>query len=230
MGRKKSISESDLIRLLEQFISEECLNTPERCTFANFSFYLKNKGYPVEAHVLRRNLQVKERFADIKNHSRSADYVKLVSYKTLDAKAFVETNRGDKAMILALTQLDSKYKHICDVAVKYIQEGASQIRKIETLEREITIKDIEIKNKNSKLEEMEREREEYRRCADTYKRFIDTYVYPEAANELLGKMGLLQDTPDIVSKDVVTDSLFKGSDKLPQVNNVIAGLFDRFEE
>lgn len=230
MGRKKSISDVDLIQWMDKFFQTECNGCEEQCTIPKFTDFLVRNGISIQAYVLRRNPLVKQRFAEMKEAMRNDDIAMLISYKTLDAKAFVESNRGDKAMILALTQLDDKTKTLCDSALKYIKEGKKYIQKIGELEQELLLMKNDLKCAENTIKKSKQEIDTLKSQITIYKRYIDTYVLPEIANELLAKMGELVNTPRLVDKTATEETLFNGAKKINERSKVIDGLFSRLEE
>lgn len=94
----------------------------------------------------------------------------------------------------------------------------------------LTQKNIHLESANNELQlEVDRVNKEIRACkADNQqlRSIIDTYVYPEIANELLKKQGLLKTTAEIADVEVVEANLVSATEDVSEIkNNVVKDLF-----
>lgn len=231
MGRRKIITDKELIGLVDTYFSEQCegdvklLKTPLICE------YIRKNGYPsYQDYILRRNKAVMEHINQIKTLQSDEDYKFLSAYKTIDVEEFVSKNHGVSAMKRALTELDSYYKSVSDKATKICDRN----RELESLLADNKVKIMEL---NMELESSREEIEELKNSIKaltvnngSYREIIDTYVYPEIANELLKQSGLLQNTNGIIKVDAVKTEVIHPDTPIKSQSNIIQGLFDRIEE
>ena len=245
MGRKKIIDDDHLIKFTNQYIASECKYNPRYFRFKSLADYICAQGYPsVTARLLQRNLAVRSCIEEWNESIEDKNKGIVVAYKTLDVDAFIVRNGNPNALRKALSELDTYYKSVCSAATEILAENRVLKRKISdfqisTTQHKETVTEISSEIKNIK-NEINRLKKENRALRDV----VETYVYPEIANEILKKKGLLQNTSEIVSTDALESAMItadtdisascKPTEDNPQKtktksgSTVISGMFSKY--
>lgn len=228
MARKTKIDTDTLISLVGQFYAEKCNNNPVALKIPAIGEYIRAKGYDVADYLIRRNQDVRDYITKLQDNTEET-YINSVSvYRDMDINAFVEKNNTPSKLIKAIKERENYYREVTTSAAYCFQENKKLQRKLHDMEKRIKeleasmIKDEGIYSETSRLyKELKTENIQLRNI-------VDTYVYPEIANELLKKQGLLKATAGIVDVEKVEESIISSDTDVAQIqNNVLKGLFDK---
>lgn len=228
MGRKAKIDDATLLNLLDQFFIGVCNKDISKLKIPEFAEFVRQNGYEdVQDYLVRRNKAVREHIEQLKADADTAYQNRAVVFRNLDVDLFLSKNTSPVALKKALTERDNYYQQVTESAAYCIgkyNELNEQIEKISSekasLQSENTFYVAENKQLKSKLRDSQEEIKKLRSL-------IDTYVYPEIANELLKKDGLLKTTADIVSAEAVADNIITSDDDIVPKNNIVRNLFDK---
>lgn len=233
MGRKKDIENNVLLDLIQEYFVSECGSNPDRIKLPLVTKYINAHGYPNYAvESLRRNAEAR---AYIDTLKQSASQELCAVYKTLNVETFLDTHRTRSSLTKALTDLDSYYKNVADSAME-IQ------KKYHTLKKQyekVTNKLIDAENENRELSRTTAPDKalikDLQAENHALKTLISDCVYPEIANELLVKAGILKKggstiIPDKLDEMIITDNSAVTKDASQSGSNVIQGLFDVLED
>ena len=198
---RKAITDEELIR----FVDEYAFDYPgKKIKIPELGDYIRDKGLSnVQDYTIRRNHKCVEHIKSINNKTEEHTISDLVMYKTLDVDTFMATHRSPIAMKKALIERDSYYARIANNAVKVNQESKSLKTKNEELLKKNSELAAEIENLKSKIAN--------NIPVKTLKKILSNYVYPEYANAILNKEGILK-TEESMVPDISMDENLIGTD------------------
>ena len=227
MGRKKIITDEQIIELIDRFYVEECNGDASLLKTKSIGIYIRNNGYPdCKDHLIRKKNTVKDYINKLKSAQDRNEVNILATYKTIDVDEFIENNHSKSSMKKALSELNMYYKSVSDAAIKLHKKNMEleeKLKKSLSDEENISKHKQEISDLKQIIKELKNENKQLRTI-------IDTYVYPEIANELLKENGLLQNTNGIVDTDVINSNMIHADTPIKSKSNVIQGLFERLED
>ena len=243
MPRTKVIDDDMLFRLIDRFLQTECRNDPRKLKLPKITEYVKRSGYPTYAvESLRRNKAAREYIDSLKAMPEDKALIQITSYKTLDVNQFLLVNTTTAKLKQALTELDFSYKCIVDSAKDICSRMDDISRRNTTIETEAN----ELKLQNSELmgtiTALKKELQDLKHMNATLRSIINDYVYPDIANELLAKSGILKNVKGCVDSEKLEAKIITGSTpisteeskkekyKTKSGSNIITGLFDSFAE
>ena len=231
MGRKKLITEEQLRSLIDEFYYKVCEGNANRLRIPEIGSYIRANGFPgLKDYIIRRDQEATAHIDELKKSSDGLDISLIVSFKTLDVDKFININRGDSRMKKALTELDQYYKSICESATSISQKFKQSEDKIRNLEKKLDVTSTSLEELKKNESRLKKEKKALSEECKNLRQIIDTYVYPEIANELLTKAGLLHKTDEIVNIAAVEENLIKAETEVKSESNVIKGMFHRFGE
>lgn len=228
MARRKIIEDEMLIQLIDQYFQEKHYCNHSKVKFSKIAEYIREHGYPEFAvEILRRNELVR---AHIETISETYDMAPgcVVAYKTLDAEEFLTTHTTRVSLKSALTELDSYYQDVSETALKIgeqyqvllleLKELQSEKERIEERYHALVEEANELKQHNKKLVSI-----------------LQNYLYPEIANDLLAREGVLPgmkthlDPVKLTSMVIKSDTEIKKERPTRSESSIIQGIFDRLE-
>ncbi len=201
---RKSITSETLIH----FVDEYTFDFPgKKIKIPALGDYIRKKGFPnVQNYTIRRNKECVDYISSLNNKTEENVRNDLVTYKTIDVDAFIAANSSPAALKKALIEKDSYYARIANNAVIVIDENKSLKKEKEELQK----KNIEL------IAEIERLKE---KKADsipvkTLKKILKDYVYPEFANAILDKEGILKAEASMVPNETLDANLIDANTEL----------------
>ena len=200
MSRKKSIETEELIRLFEEYRIE---NGGEKVSIPKFCRYLNNKGIDVKEYTLRRYKEFRKYMDDANSESAQKAESDVVAYKTLDVDEFLDKNRSKERLRKALIVRDQYYAKIASRAADAIKERKKLEEKVKELEGRID--EFVLMSSNAKKREDNAEIRKKNSAIVKLRALLESYVYPDAANAILEKAGILE-----VVNSIVPDEAIKG--------------------
>lgn len=235
MARPKHIEDHILLELIKQYFYAECHNNLKKLRTSEIIKYINNNGYPnYRVTTLRRTKAAIDYIEALKKTICDNNYITVVSYQTIDAAAFVGSNRSRDRLIKAISERDSYYKTIADSAAQCF-EKYNNLKKQYDIEKE---KSNALTAKSEELEEMifkyKTEIKTLTYELNIHKSVIETYIYPEIANELLVKEGSIRATKNPLKENILESTLITPTTDIRKTaksgSNVINGLFNILEK
>ena len=195
MPRKKTLTSEELIRLTDEFR----LSRPDsKIKIPELGAFIRDRGYPVQDYTLRRDELLKQYVKKL-NESPDEDAVfkDVVAFHPLDVEAFIQNHKSFPAMKQALEVRDRYYAKIAAAAADAIvrrkemeKERREALRKYDGLKAELEeIRKMELKKALSEKDEV----------ITKLKHILDYYVYPDMANALLEKEGVLELVTSVIT-------------------------------
>lgn len=232
MAKPKQIEDNVLLDLIKQYFYEECGADVKKLKTSEIVLYINNHGYPTyPATTLRRTPAATEYIAQLKQTVQNDNYIKCVSYQTLDVTEFLRSHPSRSSLVKAITERDTYYKSIADAAVQSFDrynkifasyEKETEIRK--SLEQQFA--DLEVQ-----LENIKRQNRELEKMLKSYKNVVDTYVNPAIADSLLVKSGVKMEQSTIIEPEALESHLVTSHTNIRSASKsgskVIDGLFNR---
>ena len=231
MGRPKLIDDQALLELIKKYYYEECHGDAQKLKLPKITEYINKNGYPnYPVTTLRRTSIAVAYIEEMKKIANDNHYVAVSSYQTIDAAAFVDTNRSREMLIKGISERDSYYKTVADSAV-HAFEKLNQLQQQLDLEKEVN---AELSGKIAELEELNTKYKTHLRELDielnASRAVINTYIYPELANELLVKEGALRKTESPIKEGALENNLITATTDIRKTtksgSNIIKGLFN----
>ena len=196
MARQKSITIDELKNFLNEY---RIANPYTKVEIPKLGIFIRSFGVDVKDYTIRRNTEFRKLLDEINQNFNKETYSDVVTYNTLNPKAFIQRNNTPEKLIAALTNRDTYYRHVADKAAQLFELN-------KTLQQELVQKNDVIKDLASKLAEAKSNKtsiKEKDNAIKTLKNIIDIYVYPSAANALLAKEGILEVVAGVVDDDTI---------------------------
>lgn len=228
MARKTKIDTDTLLSLVGQFYAEKCDNDASKLKIPAIGEYIRSLGYDVADYLIRRNQSVKEYISNLKDNSENF-YISSVSvYRDIDIRAFLEKNNTPDKLMKAIKERENYYRELTNSAAYSFQENKKMKLKISDMEKRIRELESACENYQVKLKEISTKYKDLQEENKSFRDIVDTYVYPEIANELLKKQGLLKNTAEMVSMDKIEETIISSDTDVQNIkSNVIKGLFNK---
>lgn len=198
MAKKKSIEAESLIKLLDEYRFD---NPKAKITIPLFGIYVRSKGYDVQDYTIRRSTEFRAYFDSINKRAEEDTRSDLVTYKTLDADDFLEKNRTPDSLKSALIARDRYYARIAANAVEAID--ARKTLEIKVAEQEKRIAELETQLENVQAKADNADIRQKNAVIASLKAILDSYIYPEAANAILEKEGLLDVVNTVIPEELI---------------------------
>ena len=177
---------------------------------------------------MRRDEVVRKHIEKLRITSEEAHINTVSVYRDIDIDAFLRKNNTENKIKKALIEREKYYREITNSAAYSFKENKS-LKQI----------NAELKEQNRKLQlELDKEKDTTSNTISDKKmlakenkilrEIIDTYVYPEIANELLKKSGLIHETAGVVDEKSLDNEIITSDTDVSKIKNkVVQGLFDR---
>ena len=207
MPRTKLITPEELVALAEKYMIDQRVDTIKIPALGR---YIRESGHPeIADYTLRRCPELKEYIQRINEKSSEEALIKVATFSTLDVNVFLTNNNTLPKLRVALSERDAYYQRVAMAAgtlntiyQKTTAENEDLKIKMESLEAEVQTAHHQIEQLKTALSDIKVLQSENKQLRS----LISKYVYPEAANSLLHKEGL-----------VSIDSSITDSDKLKEV-------------
>lgn len=228
MGRKKKISDINLINLVNDY---SALYPDKQIKYSDLSAYAKSRGIDASDVFLRRNECVRQEVERINSASGSKCEVIVAAYKPLDIdKLFIKypTREGLKG---ALTETDTYYGSLAAAAGKFIKENENLTNE----NRSLLSSNKNLKNENEKLKNYKELYKEEKKHREFLESFVKDTVNEETALLLLSKKGIYEHESEFVNVEKLQGSMIKvdtNADSFTSsaLNDLAKGFLDDEEE
>lgn len=221
MSRSKAISTDELLRLANEYVLD---NPGSKIRIPEFGTYIRNKGYNVQDHTLRRNKEFRQFTEIINNNSDEQIYANLVTYKTLDVDAFLFRNKTVSQLKEALIIRDRYYSEVASAGAKAINERKALEAELAETKEKLNAAENKLLTVQAKADKAEISK--LKDAVQSLRKMLESYVYPAVANTLLKEAGLLEAVDSIVSDEVVEAKLVQASSDISKydvVNDLLGG-------
>ena len=237
MARKKLISDSELLGLIQTYFDLECGGNPGCLGLPQIADYIKRNGYPQYAvETLRRNKPARDLIDKLRTTGENK-MVEHLTFVTLVPEEFLLTHPTMESKIEALTRLNGYYEKGFTAATIIFEENKKLRKENESLKSQCSSMNEANEKLSEKLSAAKNIIKALTEDKNAYKSYIDTYVYPEIANTLLQKAGVV--SPATASKTVeqskVIENTITGATVVNQStgpsaakSSVIQGMFKPF--
>lgn len=218
MSRTKTYNTKEVIGYLNEYRIE---NPGLKISIPKFGTYLRNKGCDVQDHTLRRDEEFKKYLEETNKEESSERFNELITYKTVDVDAFMEKNNNKVKLKEAIINRDRYYADIAAKATEAIHEKDVCLEKMRKSEAEIAklkeqLKRMEEKQETAKADDSELEKKD--EIIMALKNIIDDYIYPNAANAILRKEGILQIENNIIDDEVIDKQMMDANTSIDEGN------------
>lgn len=230
MPRPKKISTEELIK----YILEYSLAYPEeKITPPKVGKYLRNnKKIEIADYLIRRNTEAIEYMKSINNDSAEEIENMVSVFHPLDINSFLKTNSSREKLISAISARDQYYSKVARNAGKVFEENKSLKTTINTYKHEVKSLKESIKRKEEKTESKIINKKNKEICK--LRRILSEYVYPDAANMLLAKEGILQVSSTLIDSQTMDGKIIhpdteivieKDQEELsPEITEILKGM------
>lgn len=219
MARQKTYNTKEIIGLINEY---KLLNPGLEVTIPKFGAYIRGKGYSVEDHTLRRDSEIRDYLKAVNKKEEKNIYKDLVTYRTLDVDAFLANNKTKAQLKEAIMMLDKYYANIASRAADAIKEKNKKKEQVDQLENKAAKLKEEIKRQNLKIEEAKKtiqQLKEKNNIILNMKNILEDYVYPDVANALLKKEGILEVINSIVDDETIEQKTIQANTDITDVEN-----------
>ena len=227
MARKKTIETEKLMQYLDQY---RLANPGAKIKIPKFGKFLRDNGVEVPDYTIRRNKDIREYINAVNERSDETAYSELIGYKTVDVEAFISKNNTPVKLKQAIMELDRYYASVASRGAEAIKAKQDAMETVEKLEREMSL----LKEKISKVQ-ARRDRAEIRAKDQTIaklKSILASYVYPDAANAILEREGILELESSIIPKENMEEKIIHADTKVEYskfeaLNELMDGFTDK---
>lgn len=229
MAKNKTLESEELIRLLDEYRLE---NPGIKLAIPKFGAYVRSKGIDIQDYTIRRDEQFRKYVSEVMKNSEEKTINDLVTYKTIDVESFFKKNNTKAKLKEAIILRDRYYANIAANAAEAIKAKKSMEKKlqkyekrVEELEQQLTavqarVDNADIRKKNEMIAKL--------------KEILNSYVYPDAANAILKREGILEVVNTVIpdktmeEKTVCADTDITNiqESKYSTVNNLLGGFDD----
>lgn len=211
MSRAKTYSTKEVIGFLNEYRIE---NPGLKISIPKFGTYLRGKGCDVQDHTLRRDEEFKKYLEKINKEESSERFNELITYKTIDVDAFIEKNNNKVKLREALINRDRYYADIAARATEAIHEKNECLEKMKKSDAEVTklkekLKKMEENQDTARIDNSELKRKD--EVITALKNIIDDYIYPNAANAILRKEGILKIENNIIDDKAIDKQMMNAN-------------------
>ena len=197
MARTKTYQTKELIAWLNEYKIE---NPEIKVTIPKFGVYLRSKGKDIQDHTLRRDEEFREYLQNSNDEENSKNFNDLVTYKTIDVDSFMEKNNNKAKLREALLNRDRYYANIAAKGAEAIKEMNIQIEELKKVIKETEKKLTEEKARNTDTKIKEKDK-----AIVAMKNILDDYIYPDMANAILKRDGVLKVVNSVVNNNIVDE-------------------------
>jgi len=201
MARPKKANSTDMLRIVDSFY--ETHGDASRLRFTLLEEYAASLGISIKEYDFRRDESVKKRIDEIKSLQKTAGL--SLAYKTLDADALIRTNPTRESLKNALIDLDGNWRAVYERAAKLSAENSILLSENYSIKRDAEALRSEIALLNENANDLRRESVNLLAENRYLKSALERWLYPDVANEILKREGVLPDVDPIVSEAAVED-------------------------
>lgn len=176
---------------MKKFVMDYTSQYPgESVTAAKVGRYLREvRNIDIGDYLLRRDKDVSALMKDLNTKTDEDTEVTVATFHPLDVELFLQTNSSRDKLKAALTARDEYYAKLTRTAGRVFDDNKS-------LEKELNTYKSKVSTLTQKLKEAEEQSErkankEYEKKIQKLIALMKEYVYPDVANSLLEKAGLL---------------------------------------
>ena len=209
MPKQKSIEDNELIRLLDEYR----LNNPNiKVTIPAFGKYIRSRGYDVQDHTIRRRTGFREYLETVNQGSEEVIYSDLVTYQTLDVDVFLSEHRTRESLKEALMVRDRYYARIAAHAAEAIsarKKAEKRVQELEVHRSELEEHWSEVQRKAVNAEFKQKEQ-----AIVKMKKLLDDYIYPDAANAILQREGILEVVSSVVPQEQMEKHIIEADSEI----------------
>lgn len=228
MARSKKMEDEDMLALVQKFYIEKCRSNPAKLKIPAIGNYIRSLGYDIDDFLIRKNKIVREYIDSTKNTQVKTAVTRVAAHRDIDVDAFLAHNSSPQALRKALIDRDNYYGVIADSAVIIFKENETLGKKISELAKRVEELEERSMTAETSVAELSVENRGLKTMNRAYRKIIDTYVYPEIANELLKKEGILLNTGEYVDPVKTEEKVIRADDDIKDItNSVVKDLYDR---
>lgn len=223
MSKIKTIKSEELIKLLDEYRLD---NPGMKLTIPKFGAYIRNKGFDIPDYTIRRDQSFREYLDNVNKDSEEDVYNDVVTYKTIDTEAFLTKNNSKSKLKEALDMRDRYYANIAARAAESIKARKTAEEKVEQLEERVAELEDQLVNAQAKADNADIQKKDM--AIAKLKAILDSYIYPDAANALLKKDGILEVINSVIADEVMDEKTIHAdteikTSKYDSVNKLLGG-------
>lgn len=196
MARKKALQDDELVRLLDEYRLD---NPGIKIKIPKFGEYVRSKGYPVQDYTIRRSNGLKEYLKTLKQGVEQESCSDVVAYKTLDVDAFLESHRTRESLKEAILVRERYYAQTAAKAADAI--NAKKTAEKRAAELELRVAELEAQLASVQAQADHADIRQKNEVIARLKKLLDSYVYPDAANAILAREGLLEIVSSVIPEE-----------------------------
>lgn len=219
MPRARKINTELLKDMILRYATEELNGDYSKLKCSGIGGYVRKHGFPdVSDKSIRDKPEIVKFLKDIKDGQlrECMTMVATVStYVGMDVDEFIRKNDTPDKLKIALAHKDLFYKSLSHSCAIVSAENKQLMHEVEILKKKIQ----ELEDSLSKDKKKSETIAQYKMEVQVYKEIVETYVYPNIANELLRKAGILTSTSGLVKTDEVEKNLVVVDTDLSEVKS-----------
>ena len=226
MARKAKFDSETLISLFDQYYMEKCHEKSYCIKISDFGSYMRSKGFEIQDYTIRRNESLMNRVNDFKEKPEEVHLKSVSFFRDTNIEQFLTLNNTKEKLSAAITEKDNYYRSLSESASYFFKKNKEVEDENRSLSQKMLLFEEENKELKAEIDRLSKENRAYKTENKQLRGIIDTYVYPEIANELLKKQGLLKTTAKIADIEAIEANLVSATDDISNLkNNVVKDLF-----
>ncbi len=214
-----------LLRIVERYYAEK--KPSKKPKYSELGAYARSIGYEINDFIFQRSKEVKDY---INKKSSSDDEEALLSvavYDTLDTDRFLAVNNTPQKLKNALQERDMYYHNVCISAGKLFEKSKEVSEQLVKAREKNKALESEVASLSEKLASYTSECKRLKASEQRLRGILETYIYPEIANELLKKEGLLKNTAGMIKEEAIENETITGKS---DVDGLIKSMFKMVDE
>jgi len=201
MARLKKADTTDMLRVVDSFY--ETHGDATKLKYKTLETYALSLGVDAKEYDFRRDGAVKKRIAEI-DELRDTFGLSL-AYKTLDADALIYANPTRASLKAALTELDRSWREVYERAVKLSSENTALLSRNYSVMRDSDMLRAEVASLEENIAGLRRRSADLLAENRYLKSALESWLYPDVANEILRREGVVKCAAAIVADAVMED-------------------------
>lgn len=217
MSRQKTIQTEELLKYLNEYLLENGGSIPK---IPAFGTYLREKGIHINDFTLRRDECFKKYLNELSQNSIQSRENDLVTYKSIDVSAFLQKNNTTEKLKQAISARDQYYAEIARKAVDAINEKKKLVLKNKRLNKEIA--DLKKELAEAKQNANHHNSRDKDKAILSMKNILNSYIYPDMANALLKKDGVLEIINSVIPDEIAEHMMIQADTNISLIANDVS--------
>lgn len=226
MGRPLKMSSEQMLAYAQQCFTTKCNSDPEQLTAVRIGAYIREQGYDIGDHLVRRNPLIRDYMEKMKSDANASKLTTVSVFRNMDIDEILKKNSKPEDLRKVLMERENYYLELTHSAAVAFDDNRKLKKKVEEMKEALSNLESEVESIGVSSTETLKNYKQVMSNNRILKDIVNTYVYPEIANELLAKNGFIDKTAGYLDPDKVQERVIGANDSIKKIkSNIIRGLF-----